>query len=483
MGLTLTIVKTDRKKVDGKYVCPIQIKYSYRGTYKRFSTKEFIEPKYWKEGVVSPRCPDYLKIQKRITTQIQKINNIITDIVEEGGIPTPDLVKDYYFKKEDTQISKQPKPKSFWKSYDQFLKDKSKYHRGYTKTLITLKNKLRDFETTQKQPISFDYILYGRFEREFKDYCLDLEIPTSNSTTHSKTKGLSNNYINKLFSNLKIFLSWCKEERIIPEIKKFRTLKTVRNDVLVYLNTEEVRKMYDFKDYDYPNKYPNQDLIVDYDRRGGKMYWNNKELIKDIFTFQCSVGCRWGDIHKMTVGMFKIEKGFFIWTMEKTKDKVVVPENPISLGIFKKYSKGKSLSQPLFPKYSPQKFNKHLKEIGRELGFNRLVKREIMVGGELREESKKDKFIWELLSSHSGRRSFIKNLIDMGTMDNWSIMKLSGHKSIGSFQKYVSVTKEDITKGGELYSKEIDELEQSDILNKLRKIPKEKLLQYLVEKL
>jgi integrase len=236
--------------------------------------------------------------------------------------------------------------------------------------------------------------------------------------------------------------------------------------------------MYDYKKYDYPNDYPNVELIKDIDKSGNTIYRNNLELIKDIFTFQCSVGCRWGDIHTMSVGMFKIEKGFFVWTMSKTKDNVKVPENDVSLGIFKKYSKGKSQQQFLFPKYSQQKFNQHLKDIGKELGFKRLIERKILVGSDYRKGTEKNVFTYELLSSHSGRRSFIKNLIDMGTMDNWSIMKLSGHKTLSSFQKYVSVETDDIKKGQDLYSKEFDTKEEKQVREFIRKYPLEKIIEY-----
>jgi len=78
-----------------------------------------------------------------------------------------------------------------------------------------------------------------------------------------------------------------------------------------------------------------------------------------------------------------------------------------------------------------------------------------------------DKQIWELISSHSGRRSFIKNLIDLGNMDYKTIMKLSGHRSYSEFLKYVSVNQEDLMKGSQLYrlqsKNEQDELEE--ILN------------------
>ena len=481
MGISLVIVKSDVKEVDKKKVCPLYLQYKFKGTYKRFPTHLYIEPKYWKSGVISNRIPDYNDLMKRISSVRSKIEKVITEIIELKGIPTPELVKTNFDKKTEVKIKKQPQPKrKFWVSYDQFLKDKSRHHRGYTKTLYTLRNTLEKFEMDTKNTLTFDYINIGRFETDFKNYCLDIELPKKKDSKEV-IKGLSNNYVNKVLSNLKIFLSWCKQERIIEEVKKFKILKTVRNDVLVYLNTEEVKKMFDYKEFDYPKIYDDVILIKDKDKNGNIIYWNNLELVKDIFTFQCSVGCRWGDIHKMTVGMFKIEKGFFVWTMDKTKDSVIVPENLISLGIFTKYSKGKSLDQKLFPSYSQQRFNDNIKKVGEKIGFKRLVKREIMVGGDVRKGTEKDVYTYELLSSHSGRRSFIKNLIDLGTMDNWSIMKLSGHKTISSFQKYVSVNKEDILKGKDLYSKEFDTERDKEIREFVRKYPMEVILPYYLK--
>jgi integrase len=478
MGISLVIIKTDLKKdIDGNKVCPIQLQYKFKGSYKRFPLKIYIEPKFWKGGVISNKCEDYTNIQKTITSLRKRMEDVITEIKEMGGIPTPHLVKLNFDKSEEIQMFKQPKGESFWVCYKQFLEEKKNYNRGYTKTLISLNNTLEKFEKETKKKMSFDYIFYGSFEYEFKSFCLKVEIPQKKGSKIDNV-GLSNNYVNKILSNLKIFLSWCKQNRKVTESVKFKSLKMVRSDVLVYLNTSEVKKMYDYKKYDYPNDYPNVELIKDIDRNGNIIYRNNLELIKDIFTFQCSVGCRWGDIHNMSVGMFKIEKGFFVWTMSKTKDNIKVPENDVSLGIFRKYSKGKSQSQFLFPKYSQQKFNLHLKDVGKQLGFNRLIKREILVGSDYRKGTEKDVFTYELLSSHSGRRSFIKNLIDLGTMDNWSIMKLSGHKTISSFQKYVSVTSKDILKGQDLYSKEFDTKEEKQIREFIRKYPLEKIIEY-----
>jgi integrase len=482
MGISFVIVKKDMKVKGKAEVCPIELKYSYNGDYKRFPTKEFVEVKYWKNGTISNRCPNYTQIQKRINVIRKKIEDIVTEILEDGSLPTPSLVKDNYHRTLDIQINKQPSPKSFWVSFEQFYKEKQKQNRGYYKTILSTKNRLKDFEKANKISVSFDYVLHGRFEYDFKVFCWEIDMKEKKNN-NVQSKGLSNNYINKLFSNIKIFLSWCRENRIITEVKKFKSEKIIRNDVLVYLNTDEVTKMYEYKDFDYPIVYDNVEIIKDYDKNSNVIYRNNLELVKDIFTFQCSVGCRWGDIHNMTVGMFKIEKGFFVWTMAKTKANVMVPENSISVGVFAKYSKGKSLKDKLFPKYSQQNFNQHLKQIGKQLSFNRLIKKEILVGGDIREETKTDKYLWELLSSHCGRRSFIKNLIDMGTMDNWSIMKLSGHKTISAFQNYVSVTKDDIKKGKELYTPQLAAKDKKEYFKVLNNIPKDILMKYISEKL
>jgi hypothetical protein len=49
---------------------------------------------------------------------------------------------------------------------------------------------------------------------------------------------------------------------------------------------------------------------------------------------------------------------------------------------------------------------------------------------------------------------------------------------LSSFQKYVSVNKDDIKKGKELYSKEFDINEDREIKEFIRKYPMEKVLGY-----
>jgi integrase len=173
----------------------------------------------------------------------------------------------------------------------------------------------------------------------------------------------------------------------------------------------------------------------------------NWELVKDVFLFQCSIGCRHSDIQNFKVNHFNFggKKGTFNWVQEKTDKRVTVPINPISNEIFRKYSKGKSLTQNLFPTLSNQKFNKSLKLLFKDLKFNRPVTRPMKIGSKV--VGKDDKFLWELISSHSGRKTFIKNMIDLGSMDYITIMRMTGHKTFKEFEKYVSVSARDYDKG------------------------------------
>jgi hypothetical protein len=43
MGISLMIVKKDKKKQQNKVVYPIYVKYLYKGLSKKFSTNSFVE--------------------------------------------------------------------------------------------------------------------------------------------------------------------------------------------------------------------------------------------------------------------------------------------------------------------------------------------------------------------------------------------------------------------------------------------------------
>ena len=85
-----------------------------------------------------------------------------------------------------------------------------------------------------------------------------------------------------------------------------------------------------------------------------------------------------------------------------------------------------------------QVFNRYLKEIGKKAELDESILVTRTIGGIKKTEVKRE---WELLSSHVGRRSLISNCILEG-INTSSLMVLSAHRSLRSFQSYVRISQQ-----------------------------------------
>ena len=410
-------------------------------------------PKHFKNGDIHIRTPNYSIKRNKMDSIVSDIEKITSELIKDGLVPYPKVVKERYDDLRRVKEMNSPKSTTFWEGYKEFMETKKHKSRGYTKTFISLKNRLEDFEKFKKIKLSFDFVVGNsfKFQNQFQHFLWE-------------EKGLSNNYINKLLENLSNYLFFCSNSNYITKKPSFKKNDTVENLEKIYLYEDEVLKLSQSKKWDYvegkdfssnPHIYIIEDKLegTKKEKFGEVRFLTNWELVKDIFLFQCSIGCRYSDILQFKVNHFDFggEKGTFSWVQQKTDKRVSVPINPISNDIYRKYSKGKSLTQNLFPKLSNQKFNKSLKLLLKDLKFNRLVSKPKKIGSKVVNED--NKFLWEMISSHSGRKTFIKNMIDLGNMDYMTIMSMTGHKTIREFQKYVSVSPHDLDKGRKLYKK------------------------------
>ena len=91
---------------------------------------------------------------------------------------------------------------------------------------------------------------------------------------------------------------------------------------------------------------------------------------------------------------------------------------------------------------SNQKFNQYIKEVCKHAGLNSMVSKSITKGGIPRSKNYKK---WELVSSHTARRSFATNLYNSG-FPTISIMAVTGHKTEKAFLLYIRVTPEEHAK-------------------------------------
>ncbi len=155
------------------------------------------------------------------------------------------------------------------------------------------------------------------------------------------------------------------------------------------------------------------------------------EVQRDIFIFQSFIGCRIGDLIKMTKE--NVINGAIEYIPRKTKEgrpvTVRVPLSPTAKEILDRYPDVPG--NKLLPFISEQKYNLAIKKMIKLAGINRIV---TTINTITREEEKHP--IWEVASSHMARRMLIGNLY-REVQDPNLIAKLSGHtENSKAFNRY-----------------------------------------------
>lgn len=167
------------------------------------------------------------------------------------------------------------------------------------------------------------------------------------------------------------------------------------------------------------------------------------EVQRDIFIFQCLVGCRVSDLTRMTEA--NITDGVLEYVPHKTKDeqaqvKPRVPLTERALALVERY-RGVDSGGRLFPFISTTKYNIAIKDMLKLAGIDRPVIVRNSVTGE--NESRP---IWEVASSHMARRTFIGNVYEK-VQDPNLIGRMSGHvEGSKAFSRYRTIT-DDVLKG------------------------------------
>lgn len=159
---------------------------------------------------------------------------------------------------------------------------------------------------------------------------------------------------------------------------------------------------------------------------------------RDIFIFQCCIGCRVSDLFKMTDS--NIIDGAIEYIPHKTKGErqnvVRVPLNERAAALLKQY-KNVDPKGRILPFISAQKYNDSIKEIFRLAGVTRMVTTiDSITGKEVQ------KPINEVASSHMARRTFVGNLYKK-VKDPNLIASMSGHaEGSKAFNRYREIDDE-----------------------------------------
>jgi integrase len=229
--------------------------------------------------------------------------------------------------------------------------------------------------------------------------------PTLDNKGHIVPKGMpklrGQNSVADIMLRFRSFIIWANENEYTTNnpFKRF-TVGEIVYGTPVYISNDERNKLLEADLYD------------------------NKELEtqRDIFVFQCLIGCRVSDLYKMTYK--SIIDNAIEYIPRKTKEeRAITVRVPLSntakqlINKYKDYERGS-----LFPFNTEQDYNRKIKEAFKRAGLDRMV---TILDQQTRDEVQRP--LYEVASSHMARRSFIGNIYKK-VKDPNLVGALSGHK-------------------------------------------------------
>ena len=400
-----------------------------------------------------------------IRNKLDEINGIVLTIQKQDKEPIVELVKTYLRKDRKEKKEKTQKDVQFlplFVEYEKWIKGEYNPQRESTKRGVMSSIKQIIEYTTHYQNKNNTLLFPDEIDRDWVYGYIKWSYDA---------KGLKPSTINKRVKVLSSFSSWSKEKYNTSfQIRKPKNvyLGNDENLDIVFLKRDEVIKLHKYDKFCYTNTEHEKILTKEkrlsyindkWEREDGtekEVRYTTFEVYKDMVLFLSNVGCRWGDMIKMKIGDVKYDdkidpkigykRGMITYYMEKIRiqrEPVKVPRNKLVQEIWKKYSKGKHGHHYLFPRtelgngISNNKFNKYIKDVCRIIGLNRIIdQKDINLMGERINTERLP--LWSLVSSHIGRRTFIREQVQIGTPTR-IIMSMSGHKSRKVFDMYYEV--------------------------------------------
>jgi len=291
--------------------------------------------------------------------------------------------------------------------------------------------------TIEKFDALKEHILRYKKEPTFEDFN-DSGMTAFVASMHKEKKTLKdgtvielkNSTIEKQLGYIKWFLKWAIRKGYSTD-KSYETYKPKLKQTqkkLVFLTLEEIEKLESFQ-------IPKEN--------------ENWERVRDVLVFCCFTGLRFSDAYNLRRSDVK-DDSIEVTTI-KTDDSLVIELNDKSRKILEKYKHFPFKDNKALPVISGQKMNDYLKDLCKAAGFDEEIRETTYKNNERIDTIKKK---YELITTHTGRRSFICNCLALGIPVN-VVMKWTGHKDYKAMRPYIDVA--DTIKAKEMnkFNKEI----------------------------
>ena len=363
--------------------------------------------------------PKQRSSNQEINSKLAKIESAILDLDSEFDLSTISAVT--FSELIEAKIGGiKGKATPFFSYVDNFLK-RAKNERGheYANSFGTIINKLREYDPD----ITFEGI-NKRFNRNFVSYL--------------QSKDYSANYIGSMIRDLKRMLNQATDDELNKNMD-YEDFNVISEEVYnIYLTEQEVEKIHNL---DITDQAVIQ--VQEWSLKEGEKLFISKSNIqrqkealhraKLLFVVGCWTGLRVENYLNIDPDIqVDLKENFLHAIANKNGPKLKIPLHRMVREIYTKYGMPETVSQ--------QKLNEHIKILGRLAGINENIIYTRTKGGKRKEYLKKK---YEMITSHTARRSFASNLLVRGIPKQY-IMAVTGHTKEESFNKYTKAVQKDI---------------------------------------
>ena len=383
-----------------------------------------------KPGYKGPKGETALSINNELRNIKDQMESTFKFFEAIDQIPTPSQLQKKYEDRLNGSIPQKParepkkelKPKvhDFFKVYDMFLKECGDKN-AWTEATFEKMEAMRVDLTTFKKNIKFSDLTEATLT-EFVAYMRDskkLRTPRKkkgerDDYDQEDLVGLKNSTIEKKLGYLRWFLNWATDRGYNTNLdyKKFRpTLKMTQRKV-IYLTKEEIARVRELE-------FSESQAYLD--------------PIRDVFLFCCFSGLRHSDVNNLRRS--DIKGDHIEVTTVKTADSISIELNKVTKAILEKYKDTPFKDNKALPNYTNQAMNRDIKELCKLAGINEEI-RVTTYKGNVRTDKIQPK--WELVGTHTGRRTFIVNALSLGITPN-IVMKWTGHSDYKAMKPYIDI--------------------------------------------
>lgn len=370
----------------------------------------------------NPKTPELENLNKQILKIEVAFNNVI-ETIDPFTIENKKLIELI-----EENMKDKPRVTPFFEYCDQFFKHASdQFTRRRSQQVLTAINKIREFNPN----LSFEQI-DKHFYRDFTKFLRD--------------KDFSINYIGAIIKNLKRILNYATEndDNINLSFKNFK--KPTEEVFNIYLDEDEINRIYNLviDEKAVIEFHKNKKEIIDgkevqVDKSQFLSKFTIKRQIKalnrarKLFVVGCWTGLRVENYLSIDPELHvDLSAGFIHAIANKNGPKLRIPVHKLVKQIVEVDGFPESISQ--------QKLNEHIKILGEMANINDTIIFTRTKGNRRVEYTKKK---YEMITTHTARRSFASNLISRGIPKQF-IMAVTGHKTESSFNKYTASVHKDI---------------------------------------